>query len=174
MAAKRTRFFALFGALLFLFTSSALTIAVIYSATQQNKTTTTPATNKKASTKMLQGNPLANYTPVSAISELKSEDLTPGTGEEVQKGDTITADYTGALATTGTVFQSSLDSGQPFTTGLSGVIKGWQEAIPGMKVGGTRRLFIPAALAYGSQSPSADIPANSDLVFDVTVHATKR
>ena len=160
---------------LFLLPSLYFAGIVIYNSTKDNKqTATAPATNKKASTNMLQGKPLANFIPVAAIAELKTEDLTAGTGEVVQKGDTITADYTGAVAATGNVFQSSLDSGQPFTTGLSGVIKGWQEAIPGMKVGGTRRLFIPAVLAYGASSPSADIPANADLVFDVTVHATKR
>lgn len=176
MAAKRTRFFALFGALLFLFTSSALTIAVIYSSTQQSKNNSQqPATNKKASTNMLQGNPLANFTPVSSIPQLKTEDITPGTGEVVQKGDTVNSDYTGAVASTGIVFQSSKDSGQPVSFPLNQVIKGWTEAIPGMKVGGTRRLYIPAALAYGANPPQGSgIPANADLVFDVTIHATKR
>ncbi|MBC7708142.1 FKBP-type peptidyl-prolyl cis-trans isomerase [Polaromonas sp.] len=109
------------------------------------------------------------------MPELKTEEITPGTGEEVQKGDTVTTDYTGAVAATGTVFQSSKDSGQQVSFGLNQVIKGWTEAIPGMKVGGTRRLYIPAALAYGANPPGGSgIPANADLVFDVTVYATKR
>lgn len=180
MASRGTRFFALGGALLFLFTSSALTIAVIYSASQQKDTpatnsATTPATNKKASTTMLQGKPLENFTPVATIPELKTEDLTPGSGEVVMKGDTVTTDYTGAVAATGVVFQSSKDSGQQVSFGLNQVIKGWTEAIPGTKVGGTRRLFIPAALAYGANPPAGSgIPANADLVFDVTVYKTKR
>jgi FKBP-type peptidyl-prolyl cis-trans isomerase len=74
--------------------------------------------------------------------------------------------YTGALAKDGTIFQSSLDTGQPISFSLSGVIQGWQQGIPGMKEGGTRRLIIPASLAYGSQA-NGTIPANSDLVFDV-------
>ena len=181
MTSKRNRLFALFGALLFLFTSSALTIAVIYSSTQKNNNTSSTATkpttaiNKKASTTMLQGNPLANFTPVSAIPELKTEDTTPGTGEVVQKGDTVTTDYTGAVASTAVVFQSSKDSGQTVSFGLGQVIKGWTDGIPGMKVGGTRRLYIPASLAYGANPPGGSgIPANADLVFDVTVYKTGR
>jgi FKBP-type peptidyl-prolyl cis-trans isomerase len=57
--------------------------------------------------------------------------------------------------------------GRPATFPLSHVIEGWQKGVPGMKVGGTRRLIIPAAQAYGSSSPSASIPPNSDLVFDI-------
>lgn len=123
---------------------------------------------------MLQGNPLANFTPIPSIPELRFEDVEQGTGEEVQKGDTLTVDYTGALASTGVVFESSKDSGQRATFPLGQVIQGWQEGIPGMKVGGTRRLFIPAEQAYGASSPSAGIPSNSDLVFDVTVYEAKR
>ncbi|HSX32179.1 MAG TPA: FKBP-type peptidyl-prolyl cis-trans isomerase, partial [Candidatus Saccharimonadales bacterium] len=80
-------------------------------------------------------------------------------------------DYTGAVAATGVIFQSSLDSGQPVSFPLGNVIQGWQEGIPGMKVGGTRRLIIPAAKAYGASPPQgSNIPANADLVFDVTLH----
>jgi FKBP-type peptidyl-prolyl cis-trans isomerase len=70
------------------------------------------------------------------------------------------------LVATGVIFQSSKDTGQTFTAPLSNLIKGWQEGIPGMKPGGTRRLIIPAAQAYGSQAQSG-IPADSDLVFDI-------
>jgi FKBP-type peptidyl-prolyl cis-trans isomerase len=75
------------------------------------------------------------------------------------------------VASTGKIFQSSKDTGQPVPLSLSQVIAGWSQGIPGMKEGGTRRLLIPAALAYGAQPPQgSDIPANADLVFDVTVH----
>jgi FKBP-type peptidyl-prolyl cis-trans isomerase len=77
-------------------------------------------------------------------------------------------DYTGAVAATGTIFESSLDTGQPANFPLSGVIKGWQEGIPGMKEGGKRRLIIPADLAYGA-SGNGTIPPNAALVFDVTL-----
>ncbi|MEO7364417.1 MAG: FKBP-type peptidyl-prolyl cis-trans isomerase, partial [Candidatus Saccharimonadales bacterium] len=95
-----------------------------------------------------------------------------GTGAEVKTGDSVTVDYTGAVAATGIIFQSSLDSGQPASFPLANVIKGWQEGVPGMKVGGTRRLLIPAALAYGPNPPGGSgIPANADLVFDITLRS---
>jgi peptidylprolyl isomerase len=71
----------------------------------------------------------------------------------------------------GTIFQSSKDSGSPATFGLNQVIAGWTLGVPGMKVGGTRRLIIPAAQAYGAASPAPNIPANSDLVFDIELVA---
>lgn len=116
---------------------------------------------------MLEGTKLQNFTPVEPVLELESIDLTEGTGDEVQPGATITAHYTGALCKDGTIFQSSHDFGNPATFPLSGVIAGWTQGVPGMKVGGTRRLIIPAELAYGASSPSPNIPANSDLVFDI-------
>lgn len=116
---------------------------------------------------MLEGTKLQNFTPVEPVLELESIDLVDGTGDEVQPGATITAHYTGALCKDGTIFQSSHDFGQPATFPLSGVIAGWTQGVPGMKVGGTRRLIIPAELAYGASSPAPNIPANSDLVFDI-------
>lgn len=114
----------------------------------------------------LEGTKLTGFTPIANVEKLEVIDLEPGTGAEVKKGGTVTAHYTGALAKDGTIFQSSLDTGQPFTASLDGVIPGWQEGIPGMKVGGKRRLVIPAELAYGAQA-TGNIPANSDLVFDI-------
>ena len=118
---------------------------------------------------MLQGKPLANFTPITTpVSELQIIDTVPGTGDAVPAGATITAHYTGATAADGTVFQSSHDSGNPVQFSLSGVIAGWTEGVPGMKVGGTRRLIIPAAKAYGANPPQGSgIPANADLVFDI-------
>ena len=175
---KRDRFFALFGALLFLITSSALVIAIIVNNIQTKKrnqtagTTTNVTTTTNKETKKLEGTQLANFTPVTTIAELQSADLTPGTGTLVKPGDTVTVDYTGAVAATGIIFQSSLDSGQPVSFPLANVIKGWTNGVPGMKVGGTRRLLIPAAQAYGATPPAGSgIPANADLVFDITLHA---
>ena len=116
---------------------------------------------------MLEGTKLQNFTPVDSVTELEAIDLVEGTGDEVQPGATITAHYTGALCKDGTIFQSSHDFGNPATFPLGGVIKGWTDGVPGMKVGGTRRLIIPANQAYGPTSPAPNIPANSDLVFDI-------
>ncbi|MCA9330698.1 FKBP-type peptidyl-prolyl cis-trans isomerase, partial [Candidatus Saccharibacteria bacterium] len=90
-----------------------------------------------------------------------------GTGEEVKAGAEVTVHYTGALTKDGTIFQSSKDTGQPISFSLDGVIKGWTQGVPGMKVGGTRRLLIPSALAYGEAGSGSSIPPNSDLVFDI-------
>ena len=119
----------------------------------------------------LQGTKLTNFTPVSSVSDLQVIDLVEGNGDVVPKGATITAHYTGALCADGTIFQSSHDFGNPVTFGLHQVIAGWTKGVPGMKVGGVRRLVIPAAMAYGSHSPAPNIPANSDLVFDIELVA---
>jgi FKBP-type peptidyl-prolyl cis-trans isomerase len=120
----------------------------------------------------LEGTKLANFTPVDTVSDLQIIDVQEGTGDVVPEGATITAHYTGALCKDGTIFQSSHDFGKDgITFGLSQVIAGWTQGVPGMKVGGTRRLVIPAAMAYGERSPSANIPANSDLVFDIELQA---
>ena len=129
----------------------------------QSSSASEPVTKKEGK---LEGTKLAGFTPQGTVTTLQITDPIVGTGAEVKASDTITAHYTGALVADGTIFQSSLDSGSPFTSALSGLIKGWQAGIPGMKVGGTRRLVIPAEQAYGSQSQSG-IPANSDLVFDI-------
>lgn len=166
MARKRERVFAGFFAGLFLFTSSALTIGVIYQAVQNHK----KPEEAKVDNNKLQGTALAGFTPVASISKLEVIDTTPGTGETVKAGDTVTVDYTGAVAANGIIFQSSKDTGQQVTFPLSGVIPGWSQGVPGMKVGGTRRLMIPASLAYGANPPpSSGIPANADLVFDITL-----
>lgn len=121
----------------------------------------------------LEGTKLANFTPVASVPEFQIIDVQEGTGDVVPEGATITAHYTGALCSDGTIFQSSHDFGEAITFPLSGVIAGWTKGVPGMKVGGTRRLVIPADMAYGAQSPSANIPPNSDLVFDIELTAIK-
>ncbi|MGB4800187.1 MAG: FKBP-type peptidyl-prolyl cis-trans isomerase [Candidatus Saccharimonadales bacterium] len=111
---------------------------------------------------------LADFIPVESVPELVREDRVLGDGEEVQAGATVTCHYTGAIAASGEVFQSSHDFGQAISFPLTGVIAGWAEGVPGMKVAGTRRLLIPAAMAYGANPPyGSGIPANADLVFDI-------
>lgn len=112
--------------------------------------------------------------PIVARKELEGglliEDIKIGEGYEVKEHGAIVAHYHGTLrADPSRVFDSSFNRGEEATFSLDGVIQGWQKGVPGMKVGGVRRLTIPAALAYGARSPSPDIPANSDLVFVIQV-----
>jgi len=122
----------------------------------------------------LKGTILQDFIPLgkkTKVAELQTIDLVIGTGDEVPVGATITAHYTGALAVDGTIFESSHDSGRPATFGLHQVIDGWTIGVPGMKIGGTRRLVIPSEMAYGHRRASAQIAPNSDLVFDIELIA---
>lgn len=117
---------------------------------------------------MYEGTKLADFTPrTEPVQALEIIDLEVGTGEEVRPGAAVKAHYTGALVKNGIIFQSSHDMGRSIAFGLDQVIQGWTEGVPGMKVGGTRRLVIPAHMAYGDTSPAPNIPAGSDLVFDI-------
>lgn len=103
------------------------------------------------------------------ITQLQAVDEVVGTGAVAAAGDSVTVNYVGAL-TNGTVFDASANhgtSGFTFILGAGQVIKGWDQGIVGMKVGGKRRLLIPAELAYGSQAVGNIIPANSALIFEV-------
>ncbi|HVX48368.1 MAG TPA: FKBP-type peptidyl-prolyl cis-trans isomerase [Candidatus Saccharimonadales bacterium] len=176
MSGKGGRFFAGFFAVLFLLTSSAFVILIIISAVTQNDNNNDSSNQdaqqaqQQTPKEKPQGTKLSGFTPVATVNSLQETDLKKGTGETVKPGDTITVDYSGAVANTGVIFQSTKDLGQPASFSLSGVIAGWSQGIPGMKVGGTRRLLIPAALAYADKPPQGSgIPANANLVFDVTV-----
>ena len=119
-----------------------------------------------------EGTKLQGFDPrENQVTELEIIEVEVGTGEEVRPGAKITAHYTGALVKNGIIFQSSHDFGDAITFGLDQVIQGWTDGVPGMKIGGIRRLVIPAEQAYGSSSPSRNIPANSDLVFDIDLVA---
>jgi FKBP-type peptidyl-prolyl cis-trans isomerase len=172
MAIRRDRFFAFFGAILFLVTASAFSILVIWQlATGGDNKNSADSNTQNTSKTQLQGTKLANFTPVTTVTELQKVDTKVGSGAVVKPGDTVTVDYTGAVAATGVIFQSSKDRGQPVTFGLDQVIKGWTDGVPGMKVGGTRRLIIPADQAYGANPPAGSgIPANAPLVFDITLY----
>lgn len=101
-------------------------------------------------------------------AELKIEDLVVGDGKECVKGALILAHYTGWLED-GTRFESSHDRGQPFqcVIGTRRVIQGWDRGLMGMRVGGRRKLWVPAPLAYGERQVGAFIKPNSNLVFEV-------
>ena len=101
-------------------------------------------------------------------SGLEYEDTTSGDGDEAKAGQRVSVHYTGRL-TDGKKFDSSRDRGEPFkvTLGTGQVIKGWDEGVAGMKVGGHRKLTIPPDLGYGSRGAGGVIPPNATLVFDV-------
>jgi FKBP-type peptidyl-prolyl cis-trans isomerase len=107
-------------------------------------------------------------TQSTTAGELKKEDLVVGKGAEAAPGKKVSVHYTGWL-TDGKEFDSSKKSGHPFefTLGEGKVIKGWDDGLVGMKVGGKRKLTIPPQLAYGERAVGGVIPANSTLVFEV-------
>lgn len=115
------------------------------------------------------GPPPVSGEAIVTESGLQIIDVEVGSGDEVQPGQTAVVHYTGWLAD-GTKFDSSLDRGEPFAfpVGAGRVIRGWDEGVVGMKVGGKRRLIIPPELAYGSRGvPQAGIPPDAQLTFDV-------
>jgi len=114
----------------------------------------------------------ASAETLSTESGLRYEDLKVGEGAEAVMGTTVEVHYTGWLSekgSRGAKFDSSVDRGRPFVflLGAGRVIRGWDEGVAGMKVGGKRTLYIPASLGYGSSGAGGVIPPNADLVFDV-------
>jgi len=111
---------------------------------------------------------------VKTPSGLQYWDIKVGPGDEAKDGSHVKVHYTGWL-TTGKKFDSSVDAHRPFdfTIGKGEVIKGWEEGVTGMKVGGKRQLRIPPQLAYGERGYPGVIPANATLIFDVELLAVK-
>ncbi|MFL6192757.1 MAG: FKBP-type peptidyl-prolyl cis-trans isomerase [Thermoanaerobaculia bacterium] len=105
---------------------------------------------------------------VTTASGLKYTEIMTGEGQEAKPGQTVTVHYTGWLEN-GTKFDSSLDRRDPFQfrLGAGEVIRGWDEGVAGMKVGGKRRLTIPSALGYGPRGAGGVIPPNATLIFEV-------
>jgi FKBP-type peptidyl-prolyl cis-trans isomerase len=111
---------------------------------------------------------------VTTASGLQYLDLTVGTGASPEKGQTVTVHYTGTLSN-GQKFDSSLDRNQPFSfkIGVGQVIKGWDEGVATMKVGGKRQLIIPPDLGYGARGAGGVIPPNATLNFEVELLGIK-
>ncbi len=159
----------LFLALLFVGTGLGVGVVAFWQAIHQKKDTPITSNTTPAGPK-LKGTQLSDFTPMAKIDSLQTIETQPSDGAEAKPNSTITVNYTGAVAATGTIFESSLDSGQPATFGLNQVIKGWTQGVPGMRVNGHRRLLIPASLAYaGNPPPGSGIPTNADLVFDIVL-----
>jgi FKBP-type peptidyl-prolyl cis-trans isomerase len=134
----------------------------------------TPASAPAAAGKPANAQEASPAFPVLPVTQLKVDDLQVGTGAEAVDGKKVSVQYTGWLVD-GTKFDSSYDRNQPFAFTLGGgqVIKGWDQGVKGMKVGGKRRLTIPADLAYGSQGAGKVIPPGATLVFDVELQAVE-
>ena len=117
---------------------------------------------------MAQGEQPGSAAEVTTASGLKYIDVVVGTGREAAKGNLATVHYTGWL-TNGKKFDSSVDRRDPFSfpLGAGQVIRGWDEGVAGMKVGGKRKLTIPPDLGYGARGAGGVIPPNATLVFDV-------
>lgn len=111
--------------------------------------------------------------PVVKKTELEgglvAEDLVIGDGAEIKPGGAVVVLYHGTRKSDGKVFDSAFERGEPIAFPLGNVIPGWQKGVPGMKIGGVRKLTIPAAMAYGEHGAGADIPPNTDLVFVIKV-----
>lgn len=174
-----TRIFAGLGALLFLVTASAFTIAVVWQGLQQSKTDSSSTASTASSQTCAigsvdeAGSTLAVpeiYKPTAALSSVETVDLSGGTGDTVKVGDCLEMKYYGTLASDGTKFDENFTATSvlKFKLGAGQVISGWDEGVVGMKVGGVRRIAIPYAKAYGD-SGSGSIPAKADLVFVVKV-----
>ena len=123
---------------------------------------------------MAQGEQTGSNPEVTTESGLKYVDVSVGTGREAVAGNLATVHYTGWL-TNGTKFDSSVDRRDPFSfpIGSGKVIKGWDEGVAGMKVGGKRKLTIPPQLGYGARGAGGVIPPNATLVFDVELLEVK-
>ena len=128
------------------------------------------------------GNTDTSKKPVVTVPDelppdtLQKRDIVAGKGPAAKKGDTVSMQYVGLTWSTGVEFDASWDRGEPFTVklGEGKVIKGWDEGIPGMKVGGRRELTIPADQAYGAQGQPPDIGPNEALRFIVDLQKIKR
>ena len=133
--------------------------------TQPSNGSQTPVTNGGD---MTQGPPAVSGEPITTGSGLQFIDIEQGKGEAPKASQTIVVHYTGWLESDGTKFDSSVDRGTPFsfTIGEGGVIRGWDEGLATMQVGGKRRLIIPPDLAYGKSGQGA-IPPDATLIFDV-------
>ena len=140
--------------------AALLVLMAVYALAQTAKKPVAP--NTKAPTKV-------TGDGVRTPSGLVYWDIRVGTGEVAKEGSHVRVHYTGWL-TNGKKFDSSVDAGKPFdfTIGNGEVIKGWEEGVAGMKVGGKRQLRIPPALGYGAEgTPGGPIPPNATLIFDV-------
>jgi peptidylprolyl isomerase len=138
-------------------------------STKSTGSTTSPATATTPPSGPLSKEPKVTPPSGPPPTKLETKDLIVGTGPEAKSGDPVTVNYVGVLYNGGKKFNASWETGKPFpfTLGKGEVIKGWDQGIVGMKVGGRRELIIPASLAYGAAGRPPSIPKNAALIFVV-------
>lgn len=131
--------------------------------------TTSTTTETQTETSVTAADTSVVAASTKSISGIQVEDVTVGSGAEAQKGDTVSVNYLGTLASSGKKFDSSYDRNEPFTfkLGSGQVIEGWDKGLVGMKEGGKRILTIPPEKAYGASGYPPVIPANATLKFEV-------
>ncbi len=148
---------------------SAATPQATQESDVEGTVTVTGDLGKKPTIKVTPDNP----TPPA---EMVVKDIKKGTGKAAKAGDTVSVQYVGSLYHNNVVFDNSWDKGQPFSfpLGQGQVIKGWDQGVEGMKVGGRRELVIPPDLGYGAQGSPPTIPGGSTLVFVVDLEKVEK
>jgi peptidylprolyl isomerase len=158
--------------------ATATSVAAATSTASSTATSTTTSASSTATSTIplpaaLKTKPKVVVPTGPAPKQLVVKDLIKGTGPVAKTGSTVTVQYVGVLYKGGKQFDASWNdgSGQPVAVPLAGVIKGWKQGLPGMRVGGRRLLIIPASLGYGAKGSPPTIPANAALVFVIDLHA---
>jgi peptidylprolyl isomerase len=157
-------------------TTEKVTSTATTSTTSTTSTTATTATVNTPTSGPLSKEPVIKVPSGAPPTHLVTKDLIVGTGATAAKGSSVVVNYVGALYKNGKVFDASWNRHEtfgPFTLGEGAVIKGWDEGLVGMRVGGRRELIIPPALAYGAAGSPPTIPANATLIFVVDLLSSK-
>lgn len=183
MAKTTTRIFAFVIAVLFLITTIGFSGVVVWTIFKDNKEAKKIQSDQTAADNLARKKEACTFSgqiegqakslpqafiPAGPVKELKTTDLKVGDGDQVDVDDCLLVKYHGTLAKDGIYFDGNFDKPAllRFLFGAGNVIKGWDQGLVGMRVGGLRRLEIPAELAYGSQA-AGSVPANADLIFVV-------
>ncbi len=142
--------------------ASLIIIVIFFGSLFMNRNSSNDSMNSSSDIEV------STSTDATPAAGLKIEDTKVGTGPAAKSGDTLLMHYVGTL-TDGKKFDSSRDRGEPleFTLGIGQVIKGWDQGVLGMKVGGQRKLTIPPELGYGARGAGSSIPPNATLIFEI-------